>query len=61
MERGEDDDDKSDEDYDIGGRNVSNRCNVAIVWTNLKSFSYDGDLKNDYFLYSSTSVIDASI
>ncbi|XP_027366393.1 F-box/LRR-repeat protein At3g26922-like isoform X2 [Abrus precatorius] len=57
----EEDDDKFDEDDDIGGQNVSNCCNVVIVGTNLKSFSYDGHFCNDYFLYSSTSVINASI
>ncbi|KAK7269993.1 hypothetical protein RIF29_22838 [Crotalaria pallida] len=40
---------------------VSNYCNVMIDGNSLKSFSYRGDLRNDYFLYSSTSVMIASI
>ena len=46
-----------DEDDD----NVRNPCQIWIIGTNLKAFSYDGANRNDYFLHSSTSVINASI
>ncbi|KAK7269985.1 hypothetical protein RIF29_22823 [Crotalaria pallida] len=52
--------DDDDED-DLGGPNVSNCCNIVISGTNLKSFSYDGDFRNVYSLYSSSSVIDAVV
>ena len=56
----QDDDNKPDED--IGGQNVSHHCEVVIVGTkSLKSFAYDGVCTNDYFLYNSASLINASI
>ncbi|MED6173871.1 hypothetical protein PIB30_063724 [Stylosanthes scabra] len=50
-----------DDDYYIDGLNVTNCCQVLIIGNNLKSFTYYGDCMNEYFLYRSTLVIDASI
>ncbi|MED6168722.1 hypothetical protein PIB30_014187 [Stylosanthes scabra] len=55
----EDEDDilGEDDDYD----NVTNCCEVLIIGNNLKSFTYNGNCMNKYFLHGSTLVIDASI
>ena len=57
----DDDDNQSDEGDDMGGQNVLNCHEVAVFGSNLKSFYYDGVHRNDYFLYNSTSVTNASI
>ncbi|MED6194663.1 hypothetical protein PIB30_030616 [Stylosanthes scabra] len=50
-----------DDDHDIDGLNVTNCCEVLIIGNNLKSFTYNGDCMNKYFLHRSTLVTDASI
>ncbi|MED6168716.1 hypothetical protein PIB30_014181 [Stylosanthes scabra] len=50
-----------DDECDIDGLDVSNCCEVLINGNNLKSFHYQGDCVNEYFVYDSSLVIDASI
>ncbi|KAK7308169.1 hypothetical protein VNO77_41766 [Canavalia gladiata] len=59
----DDDDDsvKSDDENEAAGQNVPTHCQIVITGSNLKTFSYDGDLINDYFLYRTTSVTDATV
>ncbi|MED6168723.1 hypothetical protein PIB30_014188 [Stylosanthes scabra] len=52
---------KDEKEEDDDGLNVSNCCKVVIIGTNLKSFHYDGDCSDEYILYDSASVINASI
>ncbi|MED6197916.1 hypothetical protein PIB30_061298 [Stylosanthes scabra] len=51
--------DISEMEYD--GLTDPNCCKVVIIGTNLKTFDYEGDYLNEYLLYDSTSVINASI
>ncbi|XP_061354565.1 F-box/LRR-repeat protein At3g26922-like [Gastrolobium bilobum] len=55
------DDYKDDDNHSDNGQGVPNFCRIVIMGTNLKTFSYDGDLLNDYFLHSATSVVNAIV
>ncbi|RDX60578.1 F-box protein, partial [Mucuna pruriens] len=53
--------DDDDDENDAVGQNVQTYCQIAITGCNLKTFSYDGDLINDYILYSTASVTDGAV
>ena len=54
-------DDKDDLNADADDQNDFNGCQVVIFGTSLKSFSFDGELINDYCFYNSSSIVDVSI
>ncbi|XP_027362530.1 F-box/LRR-repeat protein At3g26922-like [Abrus precatorius] len=56
-----DDSVKLDQENDAGGRSVPTHCQIVITGSNLKTFSYDGDLLNDYFLFCTSWVTDATV
>ncbi|MED6183764.1 hypothetical protein PIB30_040748 [Stylosanthes scabra] len=51
-----DDNDDEEEEEDSGPQ-----CQIVIVGTNLKTFSYEGDMANDYFFYCTSSVVKARL
>ena len=54
-------DDKDDLNAEADDQNDFNGCQVVIFGTSLKSFSFDGQLINDYCFYNPSSIVDASI
>ncbi|XP_075664534.1 F-box protein At4g22280-like [Castanea sativa] len=54
-------DDKDDLNAEADNQNDFNGCQVVIFGTSLKSFSFDGQLINDYCFYNPSSIVDASI
>lgn len=65
-ERKDDDDDNGPLEHEEQGiipdlPNLLGQCQIIIVGNNLKIFSYNGDLINDYFLSCAHSVIDAAM
>ncbi|KAJ1384331.1 Leucine-rich repeat domain superfamily [Sesbania bispinosa] len=52
---------KDDYDNAANGQNAAIYCRIIFRGTQLKTFSYDGDLINDYFLYGTSSVTDAAV
>ena len=54
-------DDKVDLNAEADDQNDFNGCQVVIFGTSLKSFSFDGQLINDYCFYNPSSIVDASI
>lgn len=54
-------DNANDENNDGNDWTDSNGCQVMIIGTTLESFSYSGELRNDYCLYDSSSLCMACI
>ncbi|XP_057429637.1 F-box/LRR-repeat protein At3g26922-like [Lotus japonicus] len=53
--------DDVDVEDDANDVDAPNKCNIFILGANLKTFSYDGDLINNYFLFNTTLVNDATV
>ncbi|KAL1317030.1 hypothetical protein HN51_069144 [Arachis hypogaea] len=57
-----DDDEEQDEEEEENGRNQPPpQCQIVIIGSKLKTFSYDGDMANHYFFYCTASVVNASV
>ena len=54
-------DDKDDLNADVDDQKDFNGCKVVIFGTSLESFSFNGELINDYCLYNSSSIVKASL
>ena len=61
IEKNDENEDKDDLNADADDQNDSNGCQVVIFGTSLQSFSFSGELINEYCLYNSSSIVDASI
>lgn len=58
----DDEDDNANNENGNGDQQIdSNGCQVVIIGTSLESFSYEGELRNDYCFYDSSSLKDACI
>ena len=60
-EKYDENDDKDDLNAEADDQNDFNGCQVVIFGSSLKSFSFDGQLINDYCFYNPSSIVDASI
>ncbi|GMY36938.1 F-box/LRR-repeat protein At3g58900-like [Fagus crenata] len=54
-------DDKDDLNADADDQKDFDGCKVVIFGTSLESFSFNGELINDYCLYNSSSIVKASL